>query len=132
MNLFVFIIYIFVLSLIFSYLDKKYKLAAKYELKVSKKVRVLVNIVSIALFVALMYLSEHEEYITSLWLKVFQGIIFVPVAFRFYIYSVVSQIKRIEEEKRKKRDIEIKFCYYCGSGLNEGNICPNCGKELEM
>lgn len=134
MNLFIVIIYLIILSFIFSYLDKKYKFVAKFELKVSKKFNILVNLMTVVSLIALLFLAIYEDYIVSLGLSIgyFQAIIGVPLVFRSYISTTISEMDRLRKEERKKRDVEIKFCYYCGSDLNGTNICPSCGKELEL
>jgi hypothetical protein len=38
--------------------------------------------------------------------------------------------KEYIKELKQKSDVEIKFCYYCGSELNGSDICPNCGQKL--
>lgn len=39
----------------------------------------------------------------------------------------------IEERKENLKNVQINFCYFCGSKLNDNSkTCPSCGKELDL
>jgi hypothetical protein len=133
-NLIIFIIYVFVLGFISSYLDKKYKIIDRLQDRTNKKFKRLVNLISIISLIIVLFLSAFESYFKPLGINItyLQFIFGIPFLLRLNIGSIISEKNRMKKEEYKHRHVEINFCYYCGSELNGRNICPSCGKQLEL
>lgn len=129
-----FFIYLLVLYWVFYVLDKKYKFVVRFQNKNNKVFRRIINLISIASFIALILLSNYEEYFNSLGIHeaYLQGILGFPLVLRYYINIKISEMITVRKQQFKNRDVEVTFCYYCGSELNGSNSCPSCGKELEL
>jgi len=132
MNFFIFLIYFLSIYCLSSFLDKKYKIIDKFQDKKNKSFKRIVNIssfISIIIILTIPLLGEYFETLV-IYIPYLQGIFAIPFLFKMYIKNIISQKKIIEKVNNK--DIKIDFCYYCGSELDGSNICPSCGKELEI
>ena len=48
-------------------------------------------------------------------------------------WSYIEKEIIIQERKEKLRNVNINFCYFCGSELYEStNQCPVCGEKLDI
>lgn len=134
MSIIIFFIYLMSLYWVFLKLDNKYDIVTKFQDKNNKKFKIIVNFLSIISFVFFIFSPIWEEYfrISGIFATLIKRISYIPLLFRWYISNRISEITRAEKEERKNRKVELTFCYHCGSDLNGYDICPSCGKEIEV
>ncbi|TDT62834.1 hypothetical protein [Fonticella tunisiensis] len=123
--------FIIVIYIVFSLLEKKYALRARYEFY--KGFRNIVIFSTIFSFIAFILIEIFKNnYLNSIGIntEIIQIILFIPISLYLWIKNE-NQTEDSVQEKTKYKDVEIDFCYFCGSELDDSNICPNCGKELD-
>jgi hypothetical protein len=124
-----------VLYIIFYSLDKEYQLVSKYENKSNKQFRKIINFSSVtSVLLCLLIVPAFERYIHLIRLDVdyAQAVCSIPFLLRSYLRQKIAQKNSLLKENSKKKDIVLTYCYYCGSELNGSNICPGCGKKLDL
>jgi hypothetical protein len=134
MNIIFFFLYITFLYWGFSYFDNKYDIVTRFQDKNNKRLRRLINLLSIGSFLFFCISPILEDYFNFLgtYVAFIKNIIFIPFIFRWYIGNRITEIIKVKKEELKNTKIKLTFCYFCGSDLNGENICPNCGKEIEQ
>jgi len=136
MKLLIIIIYIIVSCWGCTVLDKKYKLVVRFQDKKNDGFKRKLNFISVVSFISLFlihflgkYLNYWDIYIDIEYLQI---IVSFALVLRIYISERISEINKVKTEGLESTKDEITFCYYCGSDLNGTNICPSCGKEIEL
>ncbi len=131
----IFLLFILVLYIIFCSLDKKYELVSKHENNNDKQFRKIINFSSAAsLILTFLLIPAFEKYIKLINLNVeyVQAVCSIPFLLKSYIKEQITLNKSQIKENSKKKDVVLTYCYYCGGELDGSNICPSCGKELDI
>lgn len=131
MDIIIFFIYLLVMQFVFRFLDNKYNVVFLYEGNKGFKrgVNYTTIIFCVLLFISMFYARDLR--LVGVKIAYIQGFLLTPYLFRAYIVDEIKRLDMAIKQRKKDKDVDVDFCYYCGGPLNETNKCPNCGEKIE-
>lgn len=134
MNFFTWFIYLVIMNLMALYLDKKYRIISRFEKKENKGFRRAINSICIVAGILIAILISFEDKLNSVGVNIvyIEVILGFPLYIRYYIHITIWELIRKRLEESKNKSIDLNFCYYCGSELDGSDICPSCGRVLDI